>query len=391
MGSANFSLPPADSPDLTLVIPTPAERIQCLKSNSLEWKGVLDPEQYIQRENHLMSQEMTRDGAMTCWILVDRNLAPDHRPILSSCESFGKRALLAYEGRVEDIIAHGIGSVFSKPEFRRRGYAGRMIAELSIKLDTWQQENSVRKQSVFSVLYSDIGKTFYAERGWKAFPSSHISLPAVSKDTMNQGVSGVNLDLVRFMQANDVKKLMCSDEVLQRDRQVLREASHRSQRAKVGFLPDYAAMSWHWAREEFYSRILVPERGEPKVKGACVESRGVFICWNRSFGRTEKDNVLFILRLLYEEPKSPAEEKAVAEALAATLYRAQLEAHNWGKNRVDIWNPTPVVEKAVKMLCPTAQVEHREKSSICSLKWNGAQLGLGEDVDWFWNEKFAWC
>ncbi|PGH33229.1 hypothetical protein GX50_03991 [[Emmonsia] crescens] len=391
MGSSDCSMPPSDSAVLTLVIPTPAERIECLKANGLEWKGILDSDQYIQRENHLMSQDMTKDGAMTLWILVDRHLPPDNRPILSSCESFGKRAWLAYDGKVEQIIAHSVGSVFSKPEFRRRGYAGRMITELAKKLDTWQQEDSVRKRGVFSVLYSDIGKTFYGERGWKAFPSSHISLPPIPKDKVKLGVSGVDLGMARDMQADDVKRLMCSVTVLERYQQILREALQSSKKAKVAFVPDYAALSWHWAREEFYSRILVPDKGEPKVKGACVESRKVFIAWNRNLGKTEKDKVLYILRTLYEEPESPVEEKAVVEALAATLYRAQLEAHEWGMTRVDIWNPTPIIEKAVKMLSPTAEVEHREHTSICSLKWNGKPLGLGEDVDWYWNEKFAWC
>ncbi|OAX80611.1 hypothetical protein ACJ72_05051 [Emergomyces africanus] len=391
MGSSDCSMPPSDSADLTLVVPTPAERIQCLRANSLQWKGVLDSEQYIQRENHLMNQDMTRDGALTVWILVDNHLSPDNRPILSSCESFSKRAWLAHDGKVEQIIAHSIGSVFSKPEFRRRGYAGRMLTELAKKLDTWQQEDSVRKRGVFSVLYSDIGKTFYSERGWKSFPSSQISLPPASKDKVKQDVATVNLGMAEDMQADDVNWFMCSDVVLEKYQQILRQASQNSKKAKVAFVPDYAALSWHWAREEFYSRIVVPDKGVPKVKGACVESRKVFICWNRNFGKTEKENVLYILRALYEEPKSPAEEKLVVEALAATLYRAQLAAHEWGMTRVDIWNPTPVIEQAVKMLCPTVEVEHREQTSICSLKWNGKQLGLGEDVDWYWNEKFAWC
>ncbi|OJD19474.1 hypothetical protein AJ78_00542 [Emergomyces pasteurianus Ep9510] len=391
MGSSDCSMPPSDSADLTLVVPTPAERIQCLSANSLEWKGVLDSEQYIARENHLMNQDMTRDGAMTCWILVDRHLTPDNRPILSSCESFSKRAWLAHDGKVERITAHGVGSVFSKPEFRRRGYAGRMIAELAKKLDTWQQEDSVRKRGVFSVLYSDIGKKFYSERGWKAFPSSHISLPPISKDKVQQDIAGVNLGMAGDMQADDVKRLMCSDAVLEKYQEVLLQASQSSKKAQVAFVPDYATLSWHWAREEFYSKILVPDKDVPKLKGACVENRKVFISWNRSFGKTAAENVLYVLRVLYEEPESPAEEKAVVEALAATLYRAQLEAHEWGMTRVDIWSPTPVIEQAVKMLCPTAEVELREQTCICSLKWNGKQLGLGEDVDWCWNERFAWC
>ncbi|EER38450.1 conserved hypothetical protein [Histoplasma capsulatum H143] len=360
MGSSDCSMPLSDSADLILVVPTPAERIECLKANSREWKGVLDADQYVQRENHLMNQDMTKDGAMTLWILVDRHFPPDNRPILSSCESFSKRAWLAHDGKVEQILAHG--------------------------------EDSVRKRGVFFCPLFGYRQIFFMRNvGWKAFPSSHISLPPVSKDKGKQSVSGVDLDKAGEMQADDVRRLMCSDAALEKYQQILREASHNSKRAKVAFVPDYAALSWHWAREEFYSKILFPGKGEPKVKGACVESRKVFICWNRNFGSTEKDNVLFILRTLYEEPRSPAEEKAVVEALAAALYCAQLEAHEWGRSRVDIWNPTPVVEKAVKMLSPTAQIEHREQTSICSLKWNGKQLGLGEDIDWYWNEKYAWC
>ncbi|KAK2751469.1 hypothetical protein FQN55_000744 [Onygenales sp. PD_40] len=391
MGSSDCSMPLGDSPELVLVVPTPAERIQCLKSNGLEWRGPLSSEQYIQRENHLIAQDMTKDGRVTCWVLVDRNLPPDNRPILSSCESFSKHALVAHGGTVEDTLAHGVGSVFCRPEFRRRGYAGRMITELAKKLDTWQQENSIRKKGVFSVLYSDIGKNFYAERGWKAFPSSHFTLAPVSKETFNQGISGVDLGLVKDMEADDVKKLMCSDAAMNRYREILRTASEGSNKAKVGFLPDYATFSWHWAREQFYSNILLPQKGEPKIKGACVEDRKVFVCWNRNFGSTQKDGVLYILRTQYEEPTSPAEEKSVVEALAAILYRAQLEAHEWGRDHVELWNPPPVIQKAVKMLNPVAEVEHREKNSICSLKWNGKELGLGDGADWYWNEKFAWC
>jgi len=49
------------------------------------------------------------------------------------------------------------------------------------------------------------------------------------------------------------------------------------------------------------------------------------------------------------------------------------------------------MQKAVSLLDPTAEVIHREKSSIASLRWIGGEQGLGDDVEWFWNEKYAWC
>src|SRR4051812_5837738 len=115
-------LPAGESPDLILVPATPAERIASIKLNSVAWKGPLDVETYIEREDHLMQQRLTRDG-LTCWILVDRNEPVGGRTILSSCESYRKKALMAHDGQVEDVATHGVGSVYCRPEFRGKGYA----------------------------------------------------------------------------------------------------------------------------------------------------------------------------------------------------------------------------------------------------------------------------
>ena len=68
-----------------------------------------------------------------------------------------------------------------------------------------------------------------------------------------------------------------------------------------------------------------------------------------------------------------------------------MEAHEWNMAAVEFWNPTPLMQKAAAMLDPNAEVIHREKSSIASLRWTGAEQGLGKDVEWFWNEKYTWC
>ncbi|KAL1957391.1 hypothetical protein VTO42DRAFT_6071 [Malbranchea cinnamomea] len=391
MGSADFCLPAATSSDLVLVNPTPEERLECLRINGTSWRGPLDIDQYIQRENLLMQQEMTKDGALTFWILVDRNLPPNSRTILSSCETFAKRAFLAHNGKVEDVIAHTVGSVFCRPEFRGRGYAKRMIAELAKVLETWQQEKSARKKTIFSTLYSDIGKGFYAAHGWKPFPSSHISLPPISRADAQKGRLRHDLALVRDMDAGDAKRQLCSDAVIERYRAILRDASLADGRAKVAIVPDFAHMSWHWAREEFYAGILCPEKGTPRVKGAGVPSRRVFLCWNRKFDSNVKGNTLYILRTLYEKPVSPAERQGVLEGLAVALRRAQVEAYEWGMHHVEIWNPSDILQEAARLLNGKVEVVHRESYGVPSLKWGGKEFGLGEDVDWCWNERYAWC
>lgn len=159
------NLPPSDSPHLTLLHPTPQEKIAIWTLNGQAWRGRMDLPTYVRRETHLENQAFTRGGGITFWILVDISLPPNKRPILASCESLRKRALIAGEdGQLKDITSHGIGSVFCNPAYRGRGYAQRMIIELGHNLDHWQQENG--KRASFTVLYSDIGKVISLQLHW---------------------------------------------------------------------------------------------------------------------------------------------------------------------------------------------------------------------------------
>lgn len=149
-------LPPSDSPNLALLHPTREEKVETWKLNGASWRGTMPLPVYLRRETYLENTPFTKDGGITFWILVDSTLPPNERPILGSCESFRKRALVAKAQKLEDVVSHGIGSVFCNPDYRRRGYAQRMIEELGKKLDTWNQEDG--KKTEFTVLYSDIGK-----------------------------------------------------------------------------------------------------------------------------------------------------------------------------------------------------------------------------------------
>lgn len=379
-------LPAGDSPDLILVPATPEERIASIKLNSVAWKGPLDVDTYIERENHLMDQHLTRDG-LTCWILVDRTEPEGARTILSSCESYRKKALLAHDGQVEDVATHGVGSVYCRPEFRGKGYAKRMLEELSRQLETWKMEKEPRARSLFTVLFSDIGRKFYAQFGWRPFLSSHMSLPPVIQHEQSNGVG----EEARSLYAVDVKNCMCNDAILTNLRDQMREASTKSPGAKIAIMPDFDHFVWHWAREQFYAEKLFSHRAPPMIKGAGVDEARVYCAWNRNFGETPQDNVLYILRWVYDDPTSPEEETTIVQAMAAILRRAQYEAHEWNMSKIEFWNPTPLLQKAVALLEPDAQVVHREESSIASLRWTGAEQGLGKDVEWWLNEKYTWC
>ena len=147
------NLPERSSITLRLARPTDKEIVEQWSKNGVSWKGALSLEAYHRRERHLMQTPLAKDGGITHWILVESDA--EDRKVFAGCESLNKKALMARDGRVVDGICHGIGSVFSPPEYRGRGYGWRLMKELGPRLETWQSENV---RSLFSVLFSDIGK-----------------------------------------------------------------------------------------------------------------------------------------------------------------------------------------------------------------------------------------
>lgn len=150
--------PSSDSPSLALVHPTADEKSAIRRLTSDEWRGPLSRSAYFRREEFIHSQPLTRDGGVTFWALVDTSTHTfTARRVIASCETYRKRALVTKgNGKVEDVVSHGIGNVFCDPQLRGRGYAARMMKEIGEKLYTWQQDDGIKVD--FTVLYSDIGK-----------------------------------------------------------------------------------------------------------------------------------------------------------------------------------------------------------------------------------------
>lgn len=156
-------LPKGDSPTLALVHPTESEQLIQFNLNGAEWRGALSLPAYLRREAVLSQQALTKDGGISYWILIDTSLPnnpldPDSgtRLPLASCETYRKKALVWQDGMLQESICHGIGSVYCAGHLRKRGYAQRMMKELGIALRTHQTDEET--QTLFSILYSDIGK-----------------------------------------------------------------------------------------------------------------------------------------------------------------------------------------------------------------------------------------
>lgn len=163
--NVTMDLPQGDSPTLALVHPTEEEQLIQSKLNGIEWRGALSPSAYLRREITLSQQALTKEGGITYWILVDTArenspLEPDSktRLPLASCETYRKKALVWRDGKLQEVVSHGVGSVFCGQHLRGKGFAQRMMKELGTALQTHQTED---KECLFTILYSDIGKVSY--------------------------------------------------------------------------------------------------------------------------------------------------------------------------------------------------------------------------------------
>jgi hypothetical protein len=395
MSPASRLLPDANSPNLHLTHPTDEEKLETWTLNSASWSGALSQRDYLEREQYLTRAPLARDGGITHWILVDKELLPDRRPILASCETLRKRALVSRDGTVIDVIAHGIGSVFCNPEFRGRRYASRMMRELGEKLRTWQADK-MNMRCAFSVLWSDIGKIYYAGNGWYPFPSTHIEFPAMpsSKKEISATV----------LQSENLKELCEKDEAL------IRQALARAQDGKIHtcIIPDNEHMGWHHVREDFICGKIFGK--QPKIRGAIVGQPGhrIWAIWTRSFYgpfAAASGNTLHILRLVIEDEVSGCSFSsntggpmydgvqllAKAHELKAVLEIAQAEASEWRLLHVELWNPTPLVQTLIEKTGLLHSSVEREKESIPSLMWYGEGNGKVDEPEWFGNEKYGWC
>lgn len=390
MGSFDIppaALPDARSPDLHLSHPTPVECQTVWKLSSLAWTDALSLPQYLEESAYLTTVPLAKDGGMTNWILTDKNLPPDQRPILCSCETFRKRAFISdSDGNLTEKIIHGVASVFCDPVLRLRGYGSRLMRELAENLRSFQAKTTL---SIGSVLYSDIGKKYYADLGWHPFSiNTHIELdPSTAPEgpKANQLLSG------------DLERLCEEDEAMIR-KELTSTTTNRKTRMML--VPDLDHMLWHHKKEEFVCDKLFGK--QPEIKGAVVGQPGnrMWAIWtHRFYGDPESassENTLYILRLVIEDQATASTSEAEqgnsqVEQMRAILRTAQAEAAEWKLHRVTLWHPTPLVLKLVDR----AGIQHRrierDHEGIASLLWYGEGSGKEDTLEWLGNEMYGWC
>ncbi|KAI1114434.1 hypothetical protein F5Y14DRAFT_169231 [Nemania sp. NC0429] len=490
MGSlaADTHYPDASDETLILTHPTAAEMERTWRLNHREWGGPLDLPSYLGREKFLASTPLAANGGMLHWILTEAHDEKEKdkeekRRVLASCETIRKRVLYVPPAgagdKVREGLGYGIGSVYTYPEFRGKKYAARMLKELGSALRTQPaaEEKGVEEQprkkypqkhhvngsraavdagsdganegydgvpqkkkaeAVCSALWSDIGKRFYASKGWPVFASEHVEFPSSPSSPSPPGIPsllersgqphGASLTLVPVNTSNLTELCLRDEAQLRGD--LLRHARDTG-RTAFAFAPDHDVFRWHWAREEYIVSRVFPGRQASEVRGmiATVTStststsqtnailngggdseRGretrIWAIWMRNYGEgaasNPAKNTLYILRLVIDNgndndndaassappplnengvavPSSPGSQKALQLAFDAIMHSAVDTARAWHCGSVHLWNPTPAVRGLIAGSGLAHKFVDREVDSIPSMMWYAdKEIGKGE-------------
>jgi GNAT superfamily N-acetyltransferase len=380
-------LPSSSSPTIILTNPTPQERIRTWTYSQPEWGNSLTVPEYLEREEYLLSIPLARNGGITNWILTD-SAAPINsnaeRPVLASCETLRKRALVrGQDGVLRDALAYGIASVFTYSEFRGRGYAGKMIERLRGYMAARQQEAG---EPAFSILFSDIGKLFYAKQGWLPLENTQIEY------RVKQNPVEFDASAIKLLGDDDLPALAERDEELIRKEMALPNSTDGS-KTRVAVIPDIDALQWHFYRQAFICNAAFGRK--PTIHGALYTSPSngsrIWGLFERNhYGGPDKPekNVLSFLRFVIEDSSISDEE--LSEAVVGIFRAAEQEAKDWRCSKVEIWNPLARVRKAVENAAEFESIfVVRDAKNLASLNWFGE--GSTEDLDWVVNERFEWC
>jgi hypothetical protein len=388
--------PSADSSYLRLGRPTTEELNKIDEETASAWRDALTHSTYLKESSSLRSGTLGRNCGMTNWILVDGRLPPNQRPILSSCETFRKLTLMSdSNGKVADTIVYGIASVFCPRQYRGRSYAKRMMQELALKLPTYRTD---RERCIGSILFSDIGRSYYAKLGWQPRQSNmHVEFRA--------GVTPRST-LTTSLKSKDLPELCNRDEAQLRKMMAMPTEEVQT---RMAVIPNDDHISWHLSKEGYACDQIFMMT--PQNKGAIAGSPGqkVWAIWtHRYFDHPRVQptrNVLIILRLVVEGDPTATRLRSDARKrpdhnlyemqksqLQAVLQDAQHEALEWKLGTVQLWDPTPLVRQMLTEIDIEHEVVEREDQCIASGMWYDDKGNISDVAPlWMNNEHYAWC
>ncbi|EGZ05323.1 hypothetical protein PHYSODRAFT_342476 [Phytophthora sojae] len=317
----------------------------------------------------------SQDGALF-WALVDKT---EENPQTSSdsgvvADPSVPLRLPSKLGEIERGFSYQISSVYTLPEFRKRGLAGFFLTEVAKQLEQLPQ-------ALISVLYSDVGPTFYDKLGWKCHPSKLATLE-IDHPRNTKAVDNNN-------SSTELKSLVLDDKLdkfLEADNARLVDALANSEkfqgRNAFLILPTRDSIEWQFVNGVHYARAAgfdeLPSRCGVRIND------DAFVLWWHNL----KESTLYVDRVRFPDSGDNA-----AEIIRVLLDAAMQEGRKLKLKKVVIWDPpSGLLRDDVRSL---VEIEVAERK----LSLSNAMVFRRGNVDdskttalphWFCNEKYAW-
>lgn len=304
--------------------------------------------------------------------------------------SYRRNVVVKHEGGAKETTGYGIASVFTRPEFRRKGYAAHMMRLLHWVLaphqllprfphESWgpPPAQTFGDASV-SVLYSDIGG-FY-ERcgptpdtpGWTSTPRQSTIWTVDAKGELSQRTQ------VRWLDEHLVEDLLRED-----DSMITKELNVSSDpEPRFTFLPGDSQVAFQIKR--YLISLEDTEAEPPKVFGVSVPQAPLQALDPGSTGENEESGLKSAFAVWTFEPKPLPSRliicrlRVTPETFPSILDAAHSAARKAGVQIIEAWNLPEELQKVVEST--GGKIVEREDHWPC-LAWYGINAVPGS-IDW---------
>ncbi|KAG0254131.1 hypothetical protein DFQ27_007014 [Actinomortierella ambigua] len=350
-------------------------------NNKAEWGKDTNLDAYLDRERHLQSQDLTRDGGIKTWIVVPRQRANpgsdkdvDPETILSALETFERPAWIARkeDGQVHEVLAISIASVFTPEKFRSYGYGSFLMKAI------WQKAKEMGAE--VSYLYSDVGPNYYGRLGWTVHRSDELIIPVST--TFPETWVSPSSSSTNTVQDKDLEAILTRDAELLKAELVGRLNSNSNSNngsmdkdttVLAALVPEPNCVRWLHARASFVGERILNKADKITDLGVVsVEDQDQFVLWYHDLLHDQ----LTLIRTRFKADQ-PGQARALIE-------RAVDEARKWGLSKVVAWNHDPLLEQWTGLQGVT-------RSSTLPSLGLCQEKDAGKKVEWILNNYYAWC
>ncbi|KAI2640798.1 hypothetical protein GGS26DRAFT_586793 [Hypomontagnella submonticulosa] len=349
---------------------TPEVKIQCSKLASTAFGKSLSKAEYLEREEFLGTLPLTQRSGWRFWSLTR---VDNPEQVLAMCKTMHRDLLVRDDtNRRQPRQEQGycVVSVVTDASYRGRGLASILLKSVAQWMDG-------PGGAMASMLYSDVGE-FYVSKGWdihEAFQST-LTVPV----SLSPEAPVINFPETRLLTADDIPNLC--------DRDVKSLRNHHEtydlavEQTLVTVLPTTNLITWLQARTGFMNDKT--NGVVPRTKGSICESAGAWLYWYHDL----RHRKLTIQRV--KLPLDPS-NATTTRALARLLLDALEEALKWQISDVVVWNPSPQLHDAMKILSEEMGIEikneKRESTQLPCFRWRG---GEKKPTTVWPNEFYAW-